>query len=523
VTAVEADLRAAGALTKALHRRFYNRTAWGTVAILLVGTALVPVAYGDPPWVGLALFVTAAPFVVLAVAIVTLDNRRSRLGKRLRDKALEQRAALDLGRAVAVRGVAALWEADRPFAARARLPDDDPDALSGGDDWSTSAVGAATMTKPQRSANVYLASSRKLSGHSGSDLRFAMERPTRGMLRRSILIGTTPSSRAPRSRSRHWAIRGPRRCPGIRASRELRRCLGLGGRPQWLAAPVVRTRGPPDECGLRDDRGELSQHRDRARPGRTGQLHDGLNNCQRVVVNGFVKNEGDVQVGVPRPFAISFRSIVPQRTQCANLTVPVCLAASHIAYGSIRMEPVFMILAQSAATAAILATMAGVAVQDLPYPQLQSRLRADMQLLEWPANPVDETIVDSRASTGVTRAGTWLSSTSIAGYYGSDYEHDDNTGKGVCRLRFRPTLPAAGSYSVQLRWTAHANRASNVPVDIEHSAGIATHSVDQRSSGGQWVPLGTYAFAAGTGGSLLIRTEATNGYVVADAVRFVRV
>jgi hypothetical protein len=110
----------------------------------------------------------------------------------------------------------------------------------------------------------------------------------------------------------------------------------------------------------------------------------------------------------------------------------------------------------------------------------------------------------------------------VAGYYGTDYEHDGNTLKGVCRLRFRPTLPTAGNWSVQLRWTANANRASNVPVDIEHSGGLASHSVDQRGSGGQWVPLGTYAFAAGTSGSLLIRTEATDGYVVADAARFVR-
>lgn len=64
--------------------------------------------------------------------------------------------------------------------------------------------------------------------------------------------------------------------------------------------------------------------------------------------------------------------------------------------------------------------------------------------------------------------------------------------------------------------------ASNVPVDVEHAAGVATSTVDQRGQGGQWVPVGTYAFAAGTAGSVLIRTEGTDGYVVADAARFVR-
>ena len=242
-------------------------------------------------------------------------------------------------------------------------------------------------------------------------------------------------------------------------------------------------------------------------------------NCQRLVVNGLVRNEGDVQVGVPGPYGISYRSIVPVESQCANLLVPVCLSASHIAYGSIRMEPVFMILGQSAATAAMLALAAGSAVQQVPYATLSSRLLADGQLLRWPppAGP-GEYIVDSR-DAGVTRAGTWVSSTSIGGYHGRDYEHDGNTAKSVNRLRFRPSL-AAGTYQVYLRWTADPNRASNVPIDIVHSGGITNRVVDQRASGGQWVPMGTYSFAAGTAGSLLIRTESTNGYVVADAARW---
>jgi hypothetical protein len=243
------------------------------------------------------------------------------------------------------------------------------------------------------------------------------------------------------------------------------------------------------------------------------------------VVNGALRNEGDVQIGVPRPYPISYRSITPYESQCANLLVPVCLSASHIAYGSIRMEPVFMILAQSAATAAHLAISAGSAVQQVPIATLQSRLRADGQLLSWPLTPPGgEIIIDSSTSAGVTRAGTWLPSTSVSGYWGSDYEHDDNANKGVNRLRFTPTIPAAGSYQVFLRWTAHANRASNVPVDVCVAGTVLTRTVDQRANGGQWVSLGTFTLPAGTspsGASVLIRTESTNGYVVADAARFV--
>ena len=75
-------------------------------------------------------------------------------------------------------------------------------------------------------------------------------------------------------------------------------------------------------------------------------------NCGRYVVNGMVKNEGNVEIGIKAPYRVSYRSITPQEKECNNLLVPVCLSASHIAYGSIRMEPVFMVLGQSAALAA---------------------------------------------------------------------------------------------------------------------------------------------------------------------------
>jgi hypothetical protein len=106
-------------------------------------------------------------------------------------------------------------------------------------------------------------------------------------------------------------------------------------------------------------------------------------NVRRHVKDGAVRNEGDVQVKVPKPYGISYRSLVPKRAQCDNLLVPVCASASHIAYGSIRMEPVFMALAQSAAIAADMAIAADSAVQDVPYAALRERLLAAKQALEW--------------------------------------------------------------------------------------------------------------------------------------------
>jgi hypothetical protein len=106
-----------------------------------------------------------------------------------------------------------------------------------------------------------------------------------------------------------------------------------------------------------------------------------------VAADGGVRNEGDVQVGGFPPYPIGYGAIVPGAEQCANLLVPVCLSASHIAYGSIRMEPVFMVLAQAAATAAVHAIEQAVPVQDVDYPTLRKKLLADGQILERRATP----------------------------------------------------------------------------------------------------------------------------------------
>ncbi len=104
-------------------------------------------------------------------------------------------------------------------------------------------------------------------------------------------------------------------------------------------------------------------------------------NCQRCLRDGAVINEGDIQRPLDQPYPISWRAIVPGDNACDNLLVPVCVSASHIAFGSIRMEPVFMILAQSAAIAADLAIAADSRCQDVPYASLRERLEAAGQIL----------------------------------------------------------------------------------------------------------------------------------------------
>ena len=104
--------------------------------------------------------------------------------------------------------------------------------------------------------------------------------------------------------------------------------------------------------------------------------------CQRyITADGYVQNEGDIGVHTKGPYRISYGSIVPKRAECGNLLVSVCMSSSHIAFGSIRMEPVFMILGQSAATAAAHAIDEGKAVQEIDYARLRERLLADGQRL----------------------------------------------------------------------------------------------------------------------------------------------
>lgn len=105
-------------------------------------------------------------------------------------------------------------------------------------------------------------------------------------------------------------------------------------------------------------------------------------NIQRYVTEkGYVQNEGDVGVHPGKPYKISYGSITPKKEECANLLVPVCVSSSHIAFGSIRMEPVFMILGQSAATAACMAIDRKEAVQDIDYSLLKEKLLSKNQIL----------------------------------------------------------------------------------------------------------------------------------------------
>jgi hypothetical protein len=134
-----------------------------------------------------------------------------------------------------------------------------------------------------------------------------------------------------------------------------------------------------------------------------GSYGTDIHEIRRIVMDGVVVREGKVAGGRGGfgPYGIGSGAITPRRAECDNLLVTFALSASHSAFASLRMEPVFMVTSQSAATAACLAIDGDLAVQDVGYAGLASRLLADSQVLSWPpADPVGEPLDDEAGSQG---------------------------------------------------------------------------------------------------------------------------
>jgi hypothetical protein len=253
-------------------------------------------------------------------------------------------------------------------------------------------------------------------------------------------------------------------------------------------------------------------------------------NTQRYVdKNGQVRNEGDVQVGGFSPYPIAYRSIVPKESECSNLLVPVCLSASHIAYGSIRMEPVFMVLGQSAATAAVQSLENDQAVQRIDIKKLKERLLADKQILEW-TGPTKPAGIDPKKLAGIVvddvdakKQGEWSASSSVGGFVGSSYLHDAGEGRGQKSVTFTVPLKSPGKYEVRLIYTANPNRATNVPVTITHAEGVSTVAVNEQKTppiDKISVSLGTFPFEKEA--VVRIGNDKVNGHVIVDAIQIIK-
>jgi len=177
-------------------------------------------------------------------------------------------------------------------------------------------------------------------------------------------------------------------------------------------------------------------------------------NAERLVVNGMVKNEGDVQIGGFGPYPISFRSLVPKSGECSNLLVPVCLSASHIAYGSIRMEPVFMMLGQSSAVAACQAIDNKCAVQQVNTQKLQQELKNNP--LADGSTP--EILLDNDDITAIATAGNWKRMPNYEGCYGPSLLLNEEPKIGD-QVKFTPAIKKSGLYKIYV-YTTKANGAA---------------------------------------------------------------
>jgi hypothetical protein len=263
-----------------------------------------------------------------------------------------------------------------------------------------------------------------------------------------------------------------------------------------------------------------------------GSYNTDSHHVQRVVrEDGSVLNEGDFQVPLA-PYAIPYRCLIPKAAECENLLVPVCASTTHVAYGTVRMEPVFMILGQAAGVAASLAIDAKTSVQKAPVEKLLAELKRQKAVLSPvglakgsatrrldPARLAGVVVDDAKAAL----TGEWKHSSASSPFVGDGYLHDGDADKGRLRARFTPTLAKAGRYEVRLFFPAGPNRAGNALIVVHGKDGEEQLRIDQRKAwkGDGGVLLGEFAFDAGGSGWVEVRNDGSAGHVIADAVQFI--
>ena len=247
-------------------------------------------------------------------------------------------------------------------------------------------------------------------------------------------------------------------------------------------------------------------------------------NCQRVVIvkdgKAMVKNEGNVEISGGLPYDVSYRCLTPKREECDNLLVPVCLSASHIAYGSIRMEPVFMLLGQSAAKAACLAIDGGVKVQEVDVKEIQ-RMYEEDPLLD--GTPADIVVDDS----SLNAPAAWTRIERNNGF-GRSYLVLDSTSQEQT-LRYPFEVKTDGKYEIYtyfIRRGESSKKTELVVSDGTAQKGVVINADEIQILGqtsGEWVSLGEYDLQSGKPGYVEFTNKGTvTGQICADAVLLVK-
>lgn len=240
-------------------------------------------------------------------------------------------------------------------------------------------------------------------------------------------------------------------------------------------------------------------------------------NVQRIVVNGMVKNEGDVQKGLGIPYPISYRSIVPKKGECENLLVPVCVSASHIAFGSIRMEPVFMVLGQSAATAAVMAIDHHQAVQNVDVKALQENLRVN-PLADGSA---PEILVDNDHPEWVEISGGWNEAPKG---YGKSHLWIPASKDAISYVKYNPEIKTGGEYEIFMYFSNFQRLSPEITAVVnaggkENEVVIRTGDVKELGlPSGDWISLGKYKLDPGKDCAVKILGKGDSKEIVADAL-----
>ncbi|MFT7515916.1 MAG: hypothetical protein ACI9QL_005151 [Candidatus Omnitrophota bacterium] len=254
--------------------------------------------------------------------------------------------------------------------------------------------------------------------------------------------------------------------------------------------------------------------------------------CQRVALpGGGVINEGTIfpvrQNGLGYPYQVPYRAILPQPAECDNLLVPVALSCTHVAISSLRIEATWMLLGQSAGIAAAMAVDQDVTVQDLPYNDLRTQLRAQDQVLELPLGflPLTGIILDD---PDAELTGAWNTSTTLTPFVGDGYRFTGAAGTpndGSATAIFRFTTATGGIYQLNMAYTPDPTRATNVTLTVTSGAHNASFTIDQtipRSSSNRLArAIGTVRLATGVESIITLSTTGATGFVILDAIQLV--
>jgi len=252
---------------------------------------------------------------------------------------------------------------------------------------------------------------------------------------------------------------------------------------------------------------------------------------QRFITSeGEMFEEGEMEHAPFRPYEISYGAIVPKQSECENLLVTVCMSAAHTIYGSLRMEPVFMITGHAAGVASAMAINNEVAVQKINMGGLQEKLLSQQQILSYtprqgfyvPKESVSGYVMDD---TDAVLEGHWAHSVGAAPFLEYNYRYTSQSTSQTAYAEYNPALEEDGIYEVQIMYSPDTNRSKAVRIVISANGDDKIVYVDMTkkyTSPDYWFSLGTYEFSKAKKPKVTISNQGNGGLVIADGLKFIK-